>query len=241
MRVMANVRVWALVVPVLLSTGCIAGLASVQGSGNIVTLEPGLSGFSEVSAGSGARVRLLPGRDHSVVVRIDDNLQEDIRVEVDGSTLEIGMRPMISVRNRHFEVDVTMPDLDGVSVSGGARAVLSGFDVDHRVDVSTSGGARVEGELSAAHLSVTASGGARSELTGDADTVTVRGSGGSRTDLSAFEAGSVEVSLSGGSRAEVVATSALTGGVSGGGSLTYGGQPATVDVGRSGGGRVNPR
>jgi hypothetical protein len=183
----------------------------------------------------------VAGDDYSVVVRIDDNLQDDVRVEVEDGRLHIGMRSMFNYRNRHFEVDVTLPDLEAVSLSGGARAALAGFDLDHAVDARVSGGARLEGELVAAHLSTSASGGARAELTGSAESVSVRGSGGSRTDLSSLSAQSVDVSLSGGSRADVYATRELTGGVSGGARVTYDGSPAVVDVGQSGGGRVRAR
>jgi hypothetical protein len=119
--------------------------------------------------------------------------------------------------------------------------MLSGFDLDHAMDARVSGGARLEGALDAVRLSMTASGGARAELAGTAESVTVRGSGGSRTDLSSFSAESVDVSLSGGSRADVYASREPTGGVSGGARVTYDGAPATVDVGRSGGGRVSAR
>lgn len=236
-----GLRTAALLTAGMMTSGCLTGFASVEGSGNIVTLQPDLTGFTEVSAGGGARARIVAGDDYSVVVRIDDNFQDDVRVEVEDGRLNIGMRSMFNYRNRHLEVDVTMPDLQAVSVSGGARAVLSGFDLDHAVDARVSGGARLEGELVAARLSTTASGGARAELAGSAESVSVRGSGGSRTDLSSLSAQSVDVSLSGGSRADVYATQELTGGVSGGARVTYDGGPATIDVGQSGGGRVSAR
>ena len=241
MRVTTGLQVAAVRTATMMSTGCLLGFASVEGSGTIVTLQPDLSGFTEVSAGSGARARIVAGDDYSVVVRIDDNLQDDVQVEVEDGRLHIGMRSTFNYRNRHFEVDVTLPDLAAVSVSGGARATLSGFDLDHAMDARVSGGARLEGAVDAARLSMTASGGARAELAGTAESVSVRGSGGSRTDLSSFTAESVDVSLSGGSRADVYATQELTGGVSGGARVTYDGAPVTVDVGRSGGGRVSAR
>ncbi len=241
MHVLTGLRVAAVLTATTMTTGCLLGFASVEGSGNIVTLRPDLAGFTEVSAGSGARTRIVAGDDYSVVVRIDDNLQDDVRVEVEDGRLHIGMRSMFNYRNRHFEVDVTLPDLAAVSVSGGARAVLSGFDLDHAMDARVSGGARLAGALDAARLSMTASGGARAELAGTAESVTVRGSGGSRTDLSSFTAASVDVSLSGGSRADVYATQVLTGGVNGGARVTYDGAPVTIDVGRSGDGRVSAR
>lgn len=240
MRVMTGLRVAAVVAGTMATSGCLLGFASVEGSGEIVTLHPDLSGFTEVAASHGARAHITAGDQYSVVVRVDDNLQDHVRIEVEDGRLRIGMTSMLNIRNRHFEVDVTMPDLTAVSASGGARATLAGFDVDHAMDARVSGGARLEGTLAANRLSMTTSGGARADLTGAAESVTLRGSGGSRADLSTFDAGSVDVSLSGGSRADVYATRSLTGGVSGGARLTYDGG-APVNVGRSGGGRVTAR
>ena len=241
MRVTTGLQVAAVVAGTMATSGCLLGLASAEGSGEIVTLRPDLTGFTEVSASHGARAHIARGDDYSVVVRIDDNLQDHLRIVVEDGRLHIGMTSFLNIRNHSFEVDVTMPDLTAVAASGGARATLDGFDVEHAMEARVSGGARLTGTLGADSLSMTTSGGARAELSGSADSVTLRGSGGSRANLSTFDAGSVEVSLSGGSRADVYATRALTGGVSGGASLTYDGGPSTVDVGRSGGGRVTAR
>ena len=216
MRKWSTLRSALAVVPVTFSSACMLGLASVQGSGNIITLQLDLSGFTEVSASHGARVNVIPGDTHDVTVRIDDNLEDHIRVEVDGSRLEIGMASRISLGRTHYEVDVTMRDLDGVTASGGSRTNVSGFSIDHPVEVSASGGARVEDELSAANLSLSTSGGSRTELRGDGASVRISSSGGSRANLSGFAAQDVEVSMSGGARADVMATSSLTGRVSGG-------------------------
>jgi len=144
-HVSTGLRVAAVLTATMMTTGCLLGFASVEGSGNIVTLRPDLTGCTEVSAGNGARTRIVAGDDYSVVVRIDDNLQDDVRVEVEDGRLHIGMRSMFNYRNPHFEVDVTLPDLVAVSVSDGARTVLSGFDLDHAMDTRVSGGARLEG------------------------------------------------------------------------------------------------
>ena len=239
MRVTTGLQVAAVVAGTIATSGCLLGLASVEGSGEIVTLRPDLTGFTEVSASHGARAHIARGDDYSVVVRIDDNLQDHLRIVVEDGRLHIGMTSLLNISNRSFEVDVTMPDLTAVTASGGARATLDGFDVEHAMEARVSGGARLTGTLGADSLSMTTSGGARADLSGSAESVTLRG--GSRANLSTFDAGSVDVSLSGGSRADVYATRALTGGVSGGASLTYDGGASTVDVGRSGGGRVTAR
>ena len=218
--------------------GCLVGLAGVQGSGDIVTLEQDFANFSSVRAGSGARLTILPSDEFSVVVRIDENLQDYLDIAVEGSTLRIGMDSHVRFRNSHFEVDVMMPDIDAVRLSGGARGTVSEFDLDHGFDVRLSGGSRLDGTLTAAHLDVSASGGARAELAGSSASASLSGSGGSRISLAGWQTTSADVSMSGGSRGAVNATEALTGSVSGGARFSYVGAPPRVDVRRSGGGRV---
>lgn len=235
MRTTARLFLMAGLVPL---SGCLVGLAGVQGSGAIVTLEEDFAGFSEVRAGHGCRLTILPSDEFSVVVRIDENLQDYLDIELDGSMLRIGMDSHIRYRNRHFEVDVMMPDITAVRLSGGARGTVSDFDLDHRFAVRLSGGSRLEGTLTATHLDVSTSGGARVDLAGSSASASLTGSGGSRIVLTDWQTSSADVSLSGGSRGAVHATEALTGRVSGGARVSYVGAPPTVDVRRSGGGRV---
>ena len=236
MRAHRHLLVVAAVIPL---SGCIMGLAGVQGSGDIVTLEQTLTGFTEIEAGHGCRLTVVPSNDYSVVVRIDDNLQEYLDIDVDGSTLRIGMDSFVNFRNRHFEVDVMMPYIDAVGLSGGARGIVDDFDLDHAFEVRLSGGSRLEGDFSATHLDVSTSGGARVDLTGSSGSASLSASGGSRIVLEEWETDDADVSMSGGSRSSVNATETLTGSVSGGASVSYVGTPATINVSRSGGGRVS--
>ena len=181
---------------------------------------------------------IVPANEFSVVVRIDDNLQEYLDLDVSGSTLHIGLERLRRYSNLHFEVDVAMPDIDAVGLSGRARGTIEDFTLDHSLDVRLSGGARLEGIFTASHLDISASGGASADLTGSGESASIDGSGGGRVWLAEWVARTADVSLSGGSRSSVNVTEALMGSVSGGAEVSYSGTPATVDVSRSGGGRV---
>ena len=219
-------------------SGCLVALAGIQASGDVVTLEQGLEGFSDVRVSHGCRLTVVPSSEFSVVVHIDDNLEEYLDAGVDGSTLRVGMQSFQNYRNLHCEADVTMPDIDGIRLSGGARGTLSEFDLDHPFEASLSGGSRLDGTFTASHLAVSVSGGARADLAGSSDSVSLSGSGGGRVVLTDWTTGSADVSFSGGSRGSVNVTEDLTGSVSGGASVSYVGTPRSVDVSRSGGGRV---
>ena len=235
MRTTARLFLLAGLVPL---GGCLVGLTGIQGSGDIVTLEQDFVGFSEVRAGHGCRLTILPSDEFSVVVRIDENLQDSLDIEQDGSTLHIGMDSHVRFSNRHFEVDIMMPDLDAVRLSGGARGTVSEFDLDHSFGVRLSGGSRLDGTLTAAHLEVSTSGGARVNLAGSSASTSLTGSGGSRIALTEWQTTTADVSMSGGSRSEINVTDTLTGTVSGGARVSYLDTPHTLDVRRSGGGRV---
>jgi hypothetical protein len=228
-------------VAVVMALGCASGLAgfsSVRASGDIVVVEPVVENFSRVRTGHGCRLTVVPSNEHSVVVRIDDNVRGDLEVNVDDSTLRIQLASGRNYRNLHCEVEIAMPDIDGVRLSGGARGNVSDFDLDHAFEARMSGGSRLEGTFTAAHLDVTVSGGATADLSGSSDSASLRGSGGGRITLADWRTASADVTFSGGSRGSIDVRDDLTGRVSGGGSISYVDAPRNVDVSRSGGGRV---
>ena len=230
-------QLWVLAATVM-ATGCATGLAGVQASRDIVSVESDLEGFTRVQTGHGCRLSVVPSNDYSVVVRINDNLRDNLDVDVEDSTLRVQIRSLRFYRNLHCEVDVAMPDIDGVRLSGGARGTVSDFNLDHAFDARLSGGSRLQGTFTAAHLDVTVSGGASADLSGSSDSASLRGSGGGRITLPDWETAAADVTFSGGSRGTIDVRDELTGRVSGGGSISYVDSPRRVDVSRSGGGRV---
>ena len=197
----------------------LAGCTSVTGSGNLVTQQFDLSGFSRIEASHGAQVEVTRADTFSIHVEVDDNVAPELDVSVSGDTLFISLN-IDSRSNVTFRVQVTMPELKGVTTSGGSRlqAVLAGED-----------------------LSVSASGGSRATLTGTAGRVTIGASGGSQVLLGDLAAGNVELSASGGSHVEINSSGRVSGNASGGASITVAGSPTSVDVATSGGASVTTK
>ncbi len=225
---------------VIFLAGCVMSFTGEAGSGTVVTFDSDVSGFRGVSAGSGCKLTVVQGEGYSVVVRVDDNFRDRVRVEKDGSTLRLGLKGW-GFGRKTFEVDVTMPELEGLSLSGGSRGDVQGFESEQSREMSLSGGSRLTGALNSGDLAISMSGGARAELSGRGADLSIDGSGGASADLSDFRAASAEVSLSGGSSAHVNLDGELRGGVSGGAAVYYSGNPSRIDVSKSGGGRVVQR
>jgi hypothetical protein len=84
-----------------------------------------------------------------------------------------------------------------------------------------------------------ASGGSIVRGVGSVDKFAVQANGGSRVDLSDLVVQGMTVDVSAGANVDVTAESSIEGEVTGGASLTVGGDPATRNLDVSGGGSVN--
>ena len=154
----------------------LAGCNLETGSGNLVTEERDVAGFESVLVSDGIRVviNVEASAGHTVSVRYDDNLIDNLITRVEGTRLVVEFDGAVNVAGgRDRAVEITMPALELVDASGGASVKATG-----RVDlyrIRASGGASVlAGELNADDVDVDVSGGASvrvrasSSVTGDA-------------------------------------------------------------------------
>ncbi len=96
------------------------GDESLSGSGRVVSETFNIRGFSKIEVSHAFRVDIVQGDSYRVMVRIDDNLEQHLRVEKRGDTLIIGLKPLrgYNLRRATMEAEVRMPDLTGIEVSG---------------------------------------------------------------------------------------------------------------------------
>ncbi|MCW4000219.1 MAG: DUF2807 domain-containing protein [Candidatus Bathyarchaeota archaeon] len=183
-------------------------------SGNLQTQQMDLSGFYAVDAGYGFDVTIKQGSNYSVSVTTNENMMQYIDAKVVGQTLQIG------VSGIHWpstlKAEITMPDLTAVSLSGGAKANVSGFNLTHNLNVDLSGGSRVT-------------------MTGQATALTAEGSGGSNLMLQNLMVNGAAVDLSGGSQGTVYVDGELNANLSGGSHLSYRGNTVLGNINTSGG------
>lgn len=230
-------------VPLL--AGCCAiplGRLSITGSGRVVTLEEDIAEFDEVDVSHAFEVDITQAEGFSVVVRVDDNLREYLRVVKQGSTLVIGLQPgrPLNVRRATLEAEVTMPELTGIGLSGASHMTISGFESARSLDVDASGASELRGDIEAGQARFQVSGASRVTLRGSGEDLTIDGSGASRIDLSDFAVADAEIELSGASRATVRASGRLDVRASGASHVTYSGSPTLGEIDTSGASSVRP-
>lgn len=252
------VAVWTLcAAPVLLAEGVVE-----SGSGNVVTERLDFEEFTAIEVASSWEVEAVPG-EFAVEVSVDDNVLDDMRVEVRGETLWLGMRAGAWFRRLTLRARVSLPELDGLQVTGSGHITAREFEAPAlQIGVSGSGGVAVigcrvgalDGDISGtgdinaegcmigtAALSISGSGdvavGGEAGCAGD--NVSLRISGSGSADLRSCMFTDAQIRISGsGNVLLMLGNGDLTGRITGSGSVTYHGSPARVDVRTSGSGRV---
>jgi serine/threonine-protein kinase len=192
---MFKLRIPLLLVAAALMAGC--GVVSLTGSGNVVTQEEAITGFDRLDVSQGFQVDVRQGDTFSVIIRVDDNVVEHLRVVKQGNTLEIGLEQTRSYSDVTLQAEITMPELVGLDLSGGSRVAVSGSGEDISIDASggsgadlasftvvnanvdASGGSQVTVNVSGM-LNVDASGGSQVYYLGDPTLGTIDSSGGAQ-------------------------------------------------------------
>jgi putative autotransporter adhesin-like protein len=195
--------------------------------------------FTEVSVGSGMRVSISQGRDYRVEATGEANDLQRLKVNQSGERLEFFTRSSWfgGWHAGPISLDITLPSLRELNLSGGARGNLNEFTVEN-FSASLSGGSQFEGKLNSGDIDLTISGGSRIALSGAGKRLRVEGSGGSRCEARDLTATDVKATLSGGSFALVNTNGELDAVLSGGARVTYYGNARLGSIVTSGGSRV---
>jgi len=173
-----------LVIAAVIATALLAACGP-RGSGNIVTEVREVGEFAniEVSGGIDLRLTVDPAAPFTVSAIYDDNLLDRVVTEVEGNTLVVRSSGTLSVFGSGRVVEVSMPNLEGLTASGGSD--VDGNGAAESIIVEASGGADLDlGGLVVDVMELHASGGAdvtvnvTGDVSGDASggsDVTIRG------------------------------------------------------------------
>lgn len=212
---------------------------SVTGSGNVITKEFDLSGFDQVEVSHAFDVEITQGDRFSVVVRVDENLEEHLRVQATGRTLEVGLAPSLSILGTPSrEVEITMPSLTGLEASGASRVSVTGFKSTEALSVEVSGASSLRGDIEAGGVTVDVSGASDVELSGSGGDLVMDVSGAGTADLADFQVGDASIEASGASSATVNVSGRLDVEASGAAQVRYLGSPTLGRVNSSGGASI---
>ncbi len=227
-------------------TGCKGITETIVGSENQITQEMDFTDFSKVEISHVFQAKITRSDSFSVAITVDDNLLEYIVVRKSGNTLLIYLKAGYAYISTAKTVEITMPKIDRLSLSGASQGEVSGFrssdDLEIEAsgasslnindlkagdtDFEVSGASHVTGDIEISEGSFKVSSASSIDLEGFASDISLEVSGASQADLADFSASSATVSISGASAVAVNVSDSVEGNVSGASRLTYLNDPA---------------
>lgn len=229
----------ALILVITVSTGIAANQSDEKETRNV-------SGFTKVSFGISGNLYINFGPQFKVVLEGDKRYIGDVITEVSGGKLVIKMENwrMHNWRmNEKVDVYITMPELNGLGVSGSGKAEIKDpvKTDDLYLNVSGSGKLYIS-DVNASSLDCGISGSGDIILGGGGNcskaNISISGSGNYTGE--SFKIGTAEIHISGSGNCTCNVTESLRASVSGSGNVNYSGDPK-VDVHVSGSGKVRSR
>jgi len=220
----------------------IMSLAYSISAGQTVKETRDLDGFSTIGFGIAGNLYIEIGPKFSVILEGDKDDLEDVVTEVIGDRLQIKHeRWRFNLRER-VDIYITMPELEGLGVSGSGKAEVLDDIRTNDLDLSVSGsGNIITADLIVENLDCNISGSGNIRLGGgNAKDAEVSISGSGNFDGDEMKAETMEVNVSGSGNCHCHATGSLEARVSGSGHITYSGDPR-IDARVSGSGRVRSK
>ncbi len=201
------------------------------------------SGFSEVAFAVSGEVFIDLGDGYSVVLEGDREYIREIETKVYGDELRIKRDKWFDSGNKKVVVRITMPALDGISVSGSGKVTvndpLRGEDLD--IGISGSGKAFLKDvSLQEAECSISGSGSLIIDGSGTVGSLEINISGSGDYLGEATRVGTLEANISGSGSCRCYVTEMLRAAISGSGSIIYSGNPK-IDAAVSGSGKVRSK
>ena len=196
--------------------GCSLG---IKGDGVVVTTNITITNFSELEASGAYQITWSPGPP-ALSITTDQNLLPLITTQVSGDKLEIdwqqNLRPTQGIR-----IHISSAALKDVELNGAVSLTAT--------------------NLSGAGLNLVCNGASSVSLEGSVTNLDVTFSGANRLAAKSLQTQTASVTMNGASSADVTATESLKASISGAGTITYGGNPKSVDQNVSGAGKIQAR
>jgi hypothetical protein len=191
-------------VMVAFGTGCHFKHHQVTGSGRRATQKRELPSFTSIATEGAFDVRVTCQKDQSLEIEADDNILPLVTTEVSSNVLHIRTSRSYSIKD-DVVVRITVPDLEGLTVSGAGKVDVKNLDND-QFEVALNGAPIIE-------------------VSGETQNLKLKANGAGKIDSHKLRATNVSVTSNGVSSVDVYAGETLDVKISGPSHVTYDGDP----------------
>ncbi|MGE5073830.1 MAG: GIN domain-containing protein [Anaerolineae bacterium] len=201
---------------------------TVRGSGNVITENRTVQGFSTIHVEFPASVLIKQGASESLTIQGDDNVVKDIRTRVSGGELQIDSprdRTVYVDVNQPVKITITVKDLREINFDSAGELTVEGLKADALSTVLNGAGNMSLTDVQLGSLKITLSGAGSLHATGVAKSLDAQLDGFGNFDGTKLQANTATVTLNGLGGADVWVKDSLTAEVNGMGSVGYYGSP----------------
>jgi hypothetical protein len=199
-----------------------------------------VSGFSEVSFAVSGEALITLGKDYRVELEGDRDYISEIITEVVGDELRIKREKWFDTGNKKVVVRITMPAIDGISVSGSGSVKVNDPLRGDGLDVAISGSGKAfirDVALGEVECAISGSGSLNVAGNGTIKKLEISISGSGDYQGEETGVGVLDARISGSGSCDCYVTEMLKASISGSGSVLYSGNPK-IDAAVSGSGKV---
>ena len=213
----------------ILAANVSCNISLVRGSGNVISEDRAVSGFSKVSVSGSGNLFLEQGderSEESLTIEAEDNILPLIITEVSGNTLKIVFKTGTSISTiKSIEFHLKVKELDSISASGSGTINCSGLSTEN-LSIKTSGSRMVDiSNLKATSIDINSSGSGNITLAGTTDSQNIESSGSFKYFAEDLKSSSCVINSSGSCNLLVNVSDDLNIKASGSVKVTYIGTP----------------
>ena len=207
-----------------------AQFKKIKGNGDITTKTHQTSDYNEIKVVEFMDVKLESGKEGTITVTTDKNVQEYIVVESKNGVLTIKVKNKVNIQTKKG-VHITVPfkDLNKVSLTGSGDVLTSDTIKSDSFEVELTGSGDVILDVEAKSIDAKITGSGDLKLSGKSTDLEVKVTGSGDYTGKTLISQHTQVYVSGSGDASVYASKSLKARVNGSGDVTYSGNPETTD------------
>lgn len=113
--------------------------------GPVITKTLDLGGFDAITVSGGADIELFQGDECEVSVKANQDVFDYLDYEVSGTTLIIKTKDNIGIRAEEYDITVTLPVLNAVTVNGASDMdIKNGYASDKALEIEINGAGDID-------------------------------------------------------------------------------------------------
>lgn len=213
----------------------------IKGSGNITTEKRAVTeDFKNIKVSHGIEVILEQADKKSIIVEVDDNLQQHIITKIENGILKIEADKGYNATEKAV-VKVKMPVINGLNTDSGSEITSQNVLITENINVKSSSGSEINIEVEADFIKLESSSGSTIEVNGKALKAETFSSSGSKLDAKNLMANEIIAKAESGSETSIYPILKLEAKASSGGEIDYHKMPKTISKEENSGGSIEEK